>query len=279
MPSLCWHLCPRCASLFVLIAWVSSSLLYPYCCQHCTGIFADIALGLLPSSAGIFAFVALVSLPFLRWHLRRCCAGVVALSAGIVGAGVFTGIALVPLSLMCCCPHRGEIFSLVALASLPAFCTGINLPYCAGVFTVILLALPPTAQFALASLPSLHWCRHRCFVVCTNIGSHMIVHIDTHGPLHPFTTIHALIFNRSLDCDLSPKLSQACFHNGGSCNAIASLAAGNSSLVATILRAIILGLLVLAGHCFSWLLPCWPSHGQAGGEMSPFSFVLGLPSP
>ena len=151
----------------------------------------------------------------------------------------------------CCPPHRRGIFALVVLATLPGFCTGVNRPHCTSVFIVILLVLSPKAHIALVSLPLLHWrCHHRC-VVCTrtNVGSRVIVYIGVRSPLHPFTALCDLVFNRSLDCNAMPKHLRACFHKVCSCNAIASLAAGNSSLVVAIL------LIILPDGFFSWKIP------------------------
>ena len=178
--SLCWHLCSCCAGVFVLLVLVSLSLLHPYCCQHCTStsIFASVVLGLLPSSscclhlccAGIIALVVLASLPVLCWHcfffllilwllscwcLHWCCAG------GI------TFVTLISLLLLHwhCGPHCSGIFALVALASLPEFCTGVNWPHSTsnfkafwlcpwGTLSLGLLPWGPPATSGLASLPS-----------------------------------------------------------------------------------------------------------------------------
>jgi hypothetical protein len=107
--------------------------------------------------AGVFACIALASLPSLCWGLCPCCAVICVL---LVLAGVSTVVALA-LS-----PYCDGIIALVALASLPEFCTGINHPHCAGVFTIVLLALSPKAHNALVSFPLFHWCCHHCCVVC-----------------------------------------------------------------------------------------------------------------
>ena len=164
-------------------------------------------------------------------------------------AGVITFVVLASPLLLCwrLCPYCKGIFALVALPSLRTFCTGINHRHCSDVFTVVLLTLSSKAHIALVSLPFYHWCRcHRC-VVHTNIGARVIVCIGMRTPLHLFTAIHNLIFNRSHDCYLTLKLSWACFHNDCSHCTIASLAAGNSSLIVIILWVIVPG--VLVRHC------------------------------
>jgi hypothetical protein len=162
-PSLRWRIA-------VLFCWCLRS--------HCTGVFAVLVLVSLPllrcclclrCACGVIAFVALASPLLLRWH---------------------------------CCPYCGDIFALVALASLPVFSTGINRPHCADVFTVVLLALSSKAHIALVSLSLFHWFFHHGCVVCTNICARKIACIGAHVPFHPFTAIHDLVFNRSLDCDV-----------------------------------------------------------------------------
>ena len=161
-PSLCWHLC--------------------YC------------------FAGVFALVALGSLPSLYGHLCPCCAVVFVL---IALAGIIRFVALVSPLLLCwrCCPYCVGIIALVALASLPAFCTGVNRPHCAGIFTVIFLALSPKVHISLVFLPLFHWhCHHRC-VVLTNVGAQMIVCICTCSPLHAFAAVRDLVFDCGNDRD------------------------------------------------------------------------------
>jgi hypothetical protein len=132
---------------------------------------------------------------------RRCpCSAVAFVLVDLAGVIVFVMLASPLLLHWRCCSYCDGIFALVALVSLPAFFTGINSPHCADVFTIVLLALSSKAHIALVSLPLFHW-RYHCCVVCTNIGACVIVFIGTRGPLHPFTTIHDLIFDCSLDCD------------------------------------------------------------------------------
>ena len=101
----------------------------------------------------------------------------------------------------------------------------------------MLLALSPKAHIALVSLPLFYWCCCHCCVVNTNVGTRMIVCIGTHGPLHPFAVVRDLVFDRGLDCNANAtlKLSRACFHNGCSCNAFASLAVVNTFVALALL--------------------------------------------
>ena len=137
----------------------------------------------------------------------------------------------------------------------------------------MLLALSPKAHIALVSLPLFYWCCCHCCVVNTNVGTRMIVCIGTHGPLHPFAVVRDLVFDRGLDCNANAtlKLSRACFHNGCSCNAFASLAVVNT------LRVIVPS--ILAKHCLCG--PCIVGHHILKSEEKypRFGFVLGLPSP
>ena len=150
--------------------------------------------------ACVFALIALASLLSLCWQLCPCCAVMFVLLAL---AGDITVVMLVYSLLLCwhCHLYCGGIIALVALASLLAFCTGVNRPHCADVFTIVLLALSFKAHIALVSLPLFHWHFHHRCVVCTNIGTRKIVCISRRDSLHPFTAIRDLVFDRSLDCD------------------------------------------------------------------------------
>ena len=67
--------------------------------------------------------------------------------------------------------------------------------------------------------------------------------------IHLFAAVCDLVFDfdRSLERDATPELAQTCVHNGCSCNAITSFAAGDGFLVVAILQAIIPG--ILDGQC------------------------------
>jgi hypothetical protein len=161
--------------------------------HRCTEVFAILFCWCLcPHCTGVFVVLMLAYLPLLRCCLCPRCA---CWHHCLCRADVSTVVALALLPLL-----RWHL-ALVALESLPEFCTGVNHPHHGDIFTIILLALSSKAHIALVSLPLCHW-RYHCCVVPTNIGACVIAScIGTHGPLHLFTAVRDIVFNQSLDCD------------------------------------------------------------------------------
>ena len=105
--------------------------------------------------AGVFPLIALAYLPILCWHLCTCCYFIFVLAA-LVGVNIFVALVFLLLLHWSCHPYCSGIIALVALAFLPAFCTGVNCPHCADVVIIILLALSSKAHIAMVSLPLSH---------------------------------------------------------------------------------------------------------------------------
>ena len=155
--------------------------------------------------AGIVAFVALAASPsfcwqlcphFLRWH---CCPWCTCVAASIA-------LASLPVLCWSCCPCQTCIFAFIVLSSLPLFCWRLC-HCCAGIVSlctgIVTLVIP-------ASSPVLCWCHCLC---CNGISAVAFC---------PCAAINDLVldFDRGLDHDANPKLAQALFHDGHSCNAI-----------------------------------------------------------
>ena len=184
--------------------------------------------------SGNVTLVALVSSPSLCWKLlpHLFFAGVTALDAPM----------LLPALRWRLCQHCAGVVALFTLALLPSLCCH----HCpAGVSVIVVLALFP---FALVLSPLSCWSLHQCcacviaFVVMVSLSFPFIC-------LLPSVTL-SLTLTAALNvtqCPNLPKLAQTCVHNGCSCNAITSFAAGDGFLVVAILQAIIPG--ILDGQC------------------------------
>ncbi len=182
------HHCPGCAGVLANIA-LSMPVLCWRCHQHCPGLFALIALALLPSSQ-----TSVCPTKTQLLHIRVCglivvvivlARGLIAIS-GVVpwslclrwssgcSVGVFASVVLGSLAALRRCHHQHctVVVAGVVPASFP-LSHGRFCPCRAGIIALVILALPPAlqtgicpgtkqSQHALVSSPALRCCCCQC---------------------------------------------------------------------------------------------------------------------